>query len=186
MNVKRFSVCVYSKTHFTIVLNHSSWKTTNIYACNKMYWTDKHVNVINTLKNNNCTTFDNNVRVGQSDVGYKNQTFSFIEHTKNHSSSMTNHINSLCDHPLPQYMRKLQRIDVSRLMRSRVIRSHSFWRTRISYWLAGGCGCRTRRSVISYRSYFEDMSGVHSFKEVLYDSGWIGVWRCHACCYSLV
>ena len=69
-----------------------------------MYWKDQYVNVINT-KNDKHTKSDNNVRVGQSDVRFKNQMFIFmdnVKNTNNHSSSMTNQINGLCDHSLPQ------------------------------------------------------------------------------------
>ena len=67
-----------------------------MYVWCKMFWKDQYVNVINT-KNYNRTTSNNNVRVGQSDVEVKNQTFNFMENTEDHFSSMINQINSVCD-----------------------------------------------------------------------------------------
>ena len=46
-----------------------------------MYCKNQYVSVINT-KDDNHTTSDDNVRDGYSDVGYKNQMFSFMDNMK--------------------------------------------------------------------------------------------------------
>ena len=121
----------------SIVLTHSK-KKQKICAWSKIYWKYQYVNVINTKDDNHITSDDN---VSQIDVGYKNQTFNFMDNVLStrdyHSSSITNMINSVCDYSLPP--ETLPRIkDISRLMRSRGIRSHFLWRAWIFVgWLDG-------------------------------------------------